>query len=234
MTYLQLLQRVLLLLRAGNERLSTPPTDVVDLTGVQYEAAQWVAMATEDIQNERPDWLFMRKQAQVQVQQGSRVFNIRGALTDLVEIIPSVGDGDARFITSYTNEQRAEIKCYYFPWEVWRGSAFDRQPRSQSSAPVRCTIDPSGNLVLDPEPSQAMTLVFDYRRRAVPLVDKDSTPEIPAEHHVAIVYWAVYRYYCLTRDSTAEFRAKAKIEFDREWQKLVNRQTPEITMGCSA
>ena len=231
MNFLQLVQRSLLLLRAGNEKLSDPPTTLDDLTGINFEVKQWVAMAVEDIQNLKPDWLFMRKQANIVVPQGQRVVNIAAALTDLQELIPSSGDDDGRFITSYSTDQQAEIKCWYVPYEIWRGSVYDRQPREQSSAPIRFTIQPDGQLVLDPTPSQAINLVFDYKRKAIPVIGADDVPAIPVEAHMAIVHWVIVEYYCLTRDKSSEFRQKAAVALNREKTKLFNQYLPEVTYG---
>lgn len=231
MTYLQLVQRVLLLLRAGNEKLSEPPTTLTNLTGINYEVAQWVAMAVEDIQNLRNDWLFLRKRADIVVPQGQRVVNVAASLTDLEQIIPSTGDDDGRFITSYTSGEQAEIKCWYIPYEQWRGSVFDRRPVSESSAPIRFTILPDGQLELDPTPSQAINLVFDYRRKTLPVTGQDEVPAIPPQHHMAIVHWVIVEYYCLTRDKSSEFRQKSASALNREKVRLFNEQLPEVTYG---
>ena len=233
MTYLELVNRLLLLLRASNEKISTPLINLDNLTGVAYEAAQWIAMANLDLQNYRPNWLFMRRQADVVVSQGQRVVDIRAALTDLEELVPMTGDDDSRFITSYTSEQPSEIKCYYYPYETWRGSVFDRGPTGESSAPIRCTINPNGSLVLDPTPSQAINIKFDYKMKGIPIVGPDDVSVIPLDRHMAIVHWAIVEYYCLTRDKTNDFRAKAKSSLDREKTLLFNSYLPEVTYGGS-
>lgn len=234
MTYLELLQATLLLIRAGNEKLSDPPETVTGLSGVQYEVAQWIKQSCLDIQRHKSGWTFMREMATVVVQGGQRVVDIRGALTNLSELVPSTGDYDGRFITTYQNPGDSEIKCFYFPWETWRGSVFDRRPVSESSAPIRFTIRPDQQLEFDPTPSVAINVVFDYRRKPIALVNAGDVPAIPEEHHMAIVWWAVRRYYCLTRDKTQELRAKAGDELHREMTAMYNRFLPEITIGGAA
>lgn len=231
MTYLELVNTLLLLLRASNAKISAPLTSLENLEGVNYEAAAWIAMANRDLQTHRRDWLFMRSSGSVIAPAGTRVLNIRASITDLADIIPSTGDNDGRFITTWTDPTSAEIKCFYIPWEAWRGSVFDRRPVSQSSNPIRFTVRPDDQLEFDPTISEATNLVFDYRRRVTNLQAATDTSVVPEEFHMAIVHWAIYRYYCLTRDATQEYRAKAKIEYDREMQRLYNAQIPEVTIG---
>lgn len=231
MTYLELVNRLILLLRATNEKISVPLQNLDNLTGVAYEAAQWIAMANLDIQNYRPNWRFMHRQANMVVSQGQREVDIRAALTDLEELIPMTGDDDGRFITSYTSEQPSEIKCYYFPYEVWRGSVFDRGPTGESSAPIRFTVNPNGMLVLDPTPSQAINIKFDYRMKAIALNGPDDISVIPTDRHMAMVHWAIVEYYCLTRDKTNDFRQKASVALNREKTLLFNSHLPEVTYG---
>lgn len=231
MNYLELVRTTLLLLRAGNERLSDPIDSLEGLSGINYEAAQWVRMADRDIQNSRTGWLFMRRSAEVDAPAGQRIVDVQAALTDLEYIIPSAGDDDGRFITSYGADRNSEIKCYYVPWERWRGSVFDRAPLSESEAPVRYTVQPDGRLVLDPAPSVSRRLVFDYRAKHAPMEEAESQSLIPVRHRMAIVLWAVARYYCLTRDASNELRAKAGLEMERELQRMYNDQLPEVTYG---
>lgn len=231
MNYLELVQTTLLLLRAGNERLSAPIESLEGLSGINYEVAQWVKMADRDIQNSRAGWLFLRRSAEVDAPAGQRVIDVRSALTDLASVIPSTGDGDGRFITTYGADRLSEIKCHFIPWEMWRGSVYDRAPFSVSEAPIRFTIQPDGRMVLDPAPTVPRRMLFDYRMMHVPMTDGSSESLIPPQHHMAIVMWAIARYYCLTRDAINELRAKAGMEMEREMQRMYNDQLPEITYG---
>ena len=232
MNYLQLVQDVLLILRAGNDKLSSPPTDVVGLDGVQYEIARWVAMSVLDIQNWKAGWLFMRRRAEISVPAGGRVVSVRGSIPDLNFVIPSTGDNDAPFITTFANPGDAEIKCYYIPYEAWRGSVYDREPRSQSSAPIRFTIRPDQSLEFDPEPSSAIIARFDYQCAPEPIGnDKDAVPIIPVQYHRAIVWWAVVNYYCTTRDGANYLLRTGQAQLTRELTRLRNDQLPAVTYG---
>jgi len=233
MNYLQLVQTTLLLLRAGNERLDEPPESITGNKGIAYEVVQWIKLAELAIQSHRSGWLFMTRNTTVDIPAMSRVNNIAASIGDYFSMVAKSGDNDSPFMTVWQNAGDAEVKCFFYKWMDWSGSVFDREPHGITALPCRYTIQPDGQLVFDPTPQGAISCNFNYRAKPVMMDDQDddAQPVVPEPYHQLIVYWAILKFYCLTRDKTQELRQKVQVEFDREMTKLYNEQLPAVDAG---
>jgi hypothetical protein len=63
------------------------------------------------------------------------------------------------------------------------------------------------------------------------LLDNDDVPIMRDRFHMAIVWWALEKYYCTTRDGTGELLQKSAAQRKREMQKLVNEELEESIDG---
>lgn len=226
MTFLQLVQRLHTLARVGQGELATNPETVTSQTGLLGELVAFINFAWQDIQNDHPQWRFMVKEGSLTLPEGSSEISPL-AIDDYEHIIFAASDGRGRFITYFRDSVADEQVCRFAPYQDFRYSFLDRGER-QLGMPANFTVLPNRRLRFDMKAESALTLQFDYKRTVQELTVDNDTPIMPAKYHMAIVWWAIARYYCSTRDGTGELRAKAKVEMDREMQKLRNEQIEEI------
>lgn len=230
MNYLSLVQKMLLLMRASETRLSEPLTTFAGATGVTYEAIQWIADADVDLQRHRDGWRFMRLHADIALATGESSVAPASALDTVSKVIPAEDVGGYRSIGCYLDSLADESRVAYLDYEHWYGNGVGRGVSERTGRPGRCTMD-QGTLRFDTTADQNYQVTFDYLRTASRMTTATAESLIPDAHRMAIVWWALLHYYCLTRDKTTEFREKCRIELAREMNRLYNKQLPSITTG---
>jgi hypothetical protein len=228
--YLSLVQKMLLLTRASDARISEPLANFDGASGITYEAIQWIADADTDIQRLRDGWRFMRMHADIALASGERSVTPSSALDTISKVIPAEDSGGQRSIGCYLESLADESRVAYLDYEHWYGNGVGRGAQTRTGRPGRCTID-QGSIMFDTTADQNYQLTFDYVRTAQRMTTVTSESLIPTEHRMAIVWWALLHFYCLTRDKTTEFREKCRLELAREMTRLYNKQLPPITTG---
>jgi hypothetical protein len=230
--FLTLTQRVHLILRIGEDAPGTRPDTVVGQTGVDGEMVQWVRASHNDICRKHPNWLFMQGEGTVPVPTGARIISpsaIRVVHADYGKLAPMThADGAMLLITPDDVGDAAEIEVEYVPYQKWTGH-YDVAP-VPTGMPSRFTIAPDGRIILDATAERDYTLRFNYRKAVVDLDADDDEPMFDSDYHDAIIWWAIVRYYCATRDGTKELREKSAVELNREMTKLQNEQLPDFTI----
>jgi len=227
--FLQIAQRVGLLLRFGDGPAGAEPETVVDQFGRNREVVEWVNMAYADIQAYHPNWLFMRKQGQITLTPDVRDYDPRAQIADLAYVIGSEAGQQSRYVLVAAGpEQTDQQPAYFIPYEQWRMGVFDRGVRSDGR-PYRWTINPDNTMSFDPTPKLAHNVEFDYFRETHVLVTDTDEPIMPKEHHMAIVWWAINKYYCTTRENSNDIYVKSGTELRREMNRLGVKQLPEYT-----
>lgn len=230
MNYLELVQQVLLLSRISESRLSEPLSTFTGATGPEYEAIQWVAQADVDLQLHRNGWLFMRGNADLLLSSGASTLTPAAALSTIRMILPAEDCAGRRSIGCYLDSVADESRVAFIDYERWYGSGLGRGTQQRSGRPSCCT-DNKGVILFDAVADTNYQITFDYTRKPQRMTLATSESLIPEEHRMVIVWWALHRYYCLSRDSTTEFRAKCKVEMDRELNRLYAAQLPPTTSG---
>jgi hypothetical protein len=229
MNNLQLVRALYDVLRAGQQSVASgAPDTLAGATGVPAELAGFIRLAWHDIQNDQPNWRFMRRLGSLTLQQGSNLAN-PALIPDFESIIVADSDGRGRFITLFRDSPEDEQTVRYVPYEQWAFSFLQRGQRG-TGQPAAFTLLGDGQLQFDMVADFPYTLRFDYRRMQQELLIDADTPIMPARFHMLIVWWAVVHYYCLTRDGSTELRQKAEVNLRREKQKLVNEQLDEVGM----
>jgi hypothetical protein len=225
MTRLELCQEVQSILRAATGALGTTPTTTLAQTGVDGEIVRFVDRAYRDIQNEQEEWRFRTKRGSFNTVASQRVYTITVSDADFDVLLPSASHGGRRFITLYkTSEGVAnEQRLWFVPYEAWQQSFVDIGSRPEAQ-PVRFTIEPDGQMALDPTPDAIYTIVFDYRRTLHTLTSNSDavtgTPILPARHHEAIV-WRAVQHYCISRgEGGMAFRQQVDPEVRRSMNAL--------------
>ena len=232
MNRLQLCQTVQGLLRAATGALATTPTTTTGQTGVEGEIVRFVDYAYRDIQIEQEEWRFRTKRGSFVTVAGTRAYTISVTDTDFEKLLPSMAQDYSQFITHYLTATGVsdEQRLWFVPYEDWQQSWLEIGSRPQAR-PFNFTIEPDGQMALDPTPDAVYTVVFDYRRTLHELTtDSDATtgtPIIPARFHMAIVWKAVI-YYCITRGDTGALRQQADLELRRVMTDLRFDQLPTM------
>lgn len=226
MNYLQLTQTLHRLARIGQQELGTAPVTVLDQTGILGELAAFIAMAWNDIQNDQARWRFMTKTGTLTLQQGASSVN-PSLLSDFDSIAPADSDGRGRFITRFLPDVVSdETSVRYIPYELFVQSRLARGERPVS-APGHFTVTPQHQIQFDATADTAYSIKFNYRRTNQSLVDNADIPIVRDRFHMIIVWWALEKYYCTTRDGTAELLMKSGMQRKREMQKLLNEELEE-------
>lgn len=226
MTFLKLCQRLHLLLRAGQGTVGTVPATVTGQTGFELELVTWIAQSYQDLQNLHPDWRFRQKLGSLAL--NAREVDPGATLADYLELQPTEASSGERYITVYRDSVEDETLCYYLPYEQWAFGVFDRGQRSPGR-PVRFTLTPQETLAFDPVPD-GYTARFNYTRTIQTLAADADVPIIPDEYQMALVYWAMARFYGLTRDESDKLGGRAEIALQRELSRLRRDQLPEYTI----
>lgn len=230
MTYLELVQQVLLLSRISESRLSEPLSSLTGVTGPEYEVTQWVAQSDVDLQLHRNGWLFMRGNADLLLSSGASSLTPAAAQNTIRMILPAEEDNGRRSIGCYLDSLADESRVNFVDYERWYAVGYGRGTLQRTGRPAHCANN-NGVLLFDAVADENYRITFDYVRQPQRMTLATSESLIPDEHRMVIVWWALHRYYSLTRDSTPEFRAKCKVEMDRELNRLYAAQLPPITAG---
>lgn len=226
MNYLQLTQTLHRLARIGQQELGTAPTSVLDQTGVLGELAAFIDLAWSDIQNDQSRWRFMVATGTLTLQQGASSLD-PAALTNFDSIAPADSEGRGRFITRFLpGDISNETPVHYVPYELFLQSRLQRGVRPVS-APSHFTITPQHQFLFDATADTAYSIRFNYRRTNQTLVQNADTPIMRDRFHMTIVWWALEKYYCTTRDGTAELLQKSAAQRKRMMQKLLNEELEE-------
>lgn len=230
-TRLQLCQKVQGLFRGATGALATTPTTTVGtLTGVDGEVVRFVDYAYQDIQNEQEEWRFRVKRGSFNTVAGTRVYTITVTGNDFDKLLPSMAQTLDRFILGYKTSLgvQDEGRIWYVPYEQWQQGILDQGTRPEAR-PIRFTIEPDGQMALDPVPDDIYTIAFDYRRTLHELETNDREPIIPARFQNAIV-WGALRYFANTREIAGSIQQRWEREYQREMNALRFDQLPEYTL----
>lgn len=169
MTYLQLCQRVHLLLKLGSRgntaKAGTVPTSVSGQVDELAEIVEWVKRAWIEIQNEQR-WGFA-------VTSGTLVFNATNTvtptatLTTFAEWLPFVEgcgfDGSRQYALCYltADGQTAEQPIYFEPYGEFRG--YRDRANVATGRPLYFTIAPNRDWIVYPTPDASYTIRLNYR-----------------------------------------------------------------------
>lgn len=223
MDYLALVNQGMLLSRVGEARLSEPLTTFAGATGPVYEMIQWIAQADLDLQLARNGWLFMRDSADLLLPEGQSELVPAASLSTIRSIIPAEDDGGRRSIGCYKDSLSDESRITLIDYEAWYGNALGGVAASRQGRPSRFT-ERSGKLYFDATADANYKITFDFLRKPTRMTVTTSESVIPVEHRMAIVWWALTRYYCTTRDKAGDFRGRCGVELDREMHRLYGSQ----------
>ena len=197
-------------------------------TGRVAQLVSWVADAWEDIQNERTDWLWMRRRFQ------ANLTPLNVAYTPLSLGIARVGAWDKgtlrrRGMSVYDPDEgkKDESPIPYVNYDDWM-ETYDFGEHDESR-PTCWSISPQNELLFGPTPDKAYVIRGGYRLSAQRLVNDADVPEMPEEFHRVIIAEAIG---IMSRaDEVIETLTTYKAQYARLRSGLVNAQTPAPSIG---
>jgi len=119
----------------------------------------------------------------------------------------------------------------YMPYDAFRNAYLYATARDNQGRPAIVSIDPSDGIILWPAPSDAYTIVADYRATPSALVNDTDTPEMPERFHMLIVYEAMKKYAIFK--AASEVYQRGEIEARRIMAALKIDQLEPIRRGGS-
>lgn len=225
MNYLELAQETMAILRIGQGDIGEEPVAVANQQGKSAEVLRFVRRSWIDIQNDQTGWRFMRKEGLLTLPQGQRRAST-ASIDDFDTLMLADSEGSGRFITMYSDSVSDERPVRFVPWADWQQSHLARGPFGVGE-PGRFSLRPDGQLDFDLIANRAYTLRVWYKRTPQLLAVATDVPIMASRYRMAIVWWAVNRYYCATRADAKNLYAMSRENLMREMRKLIHDQLDE-------
>jgi hypothetical protein len=223
LSFLQMVQR----LRQESGMSGSAPATVVSQTGDIKSLVDWVSTAWMDIQNERPDWFFMRQDISFST------IATQQSYTAAQAGVASFGNFKVDSFRQYrvSAGYASEFELEYMPYDVFRNAHLFSAMRSRTQLPLNFTLDPSKNFVIGPIPDDVYNINGEgYAMPTEMALDADR-PTLPPQYHMMIV-WRALMYYG-QKEAAPEAYSHGQNEYDRLMRKLVRDQLPSITIGSA-
>ena len=206
------------------------PVTTVGQTREMKRLVDWTAQAWVDIQNERSDWDFLRRDATFRTVAGQQEYEAgQGLDINIIDhkkwradsfrlYLESAGVGSQQYLcqSSYT----AFRECYMF------GSQ-----RLVTAMPRHITVMPDRKLALGSTPDNVYVVEGEYYRRAQVLIADADIPLMDEDYHMLIVYGVMKKYGMF--EVANEQISAAREERGRLELRMINEYTPAIEMGGS-
>lgn len=202
-TFLQLVQR----LWQESGRLGAGPTAVTALVGDQARAANRIKDAWAELQDEDHKlWRWMR------------ATTTQPLVVDQSQYTPTELTIDATFgkwwpeSLYYQPEvlDAADVVLCHLQWLPYDEFRRTHLSQPQSGFPVSWSIAPNDDLLIGPAPSDTgLQLRIDYKTKPTELVNATDEPNMPARHHLLLVWMALEQFGVADESVPEKLRAAA-------------------------
>lgn len=221
LNFLQLVQR----LRQESASSGSPPTTTVSQTGDSRKLVDWVSTAWMDIQNEKPDWFFMRQPISFNTVAGIQTYN------QSQTGVASFGNFKRDSFRQYRVSQGfgSEQRINFMPYDTFRDMYQYGTMRSTSQMPVIFSIDPVKNFLIGPIPDDIYTINGEGYALPTEFLTDTDRPTMPSQFHMAIV-WRALMYYGQS-EAASEAYSHGQNEYRRLMNRLYEDQMPTMTFG---
>ena len=228
MNFLQLCQATAL--ESGTVAGVPNITSVAGATGRVLQVTGWVRDAYIDIQNERNDWLWMRRSF---VSTPLVINDNRYSASDLgitnfgswLYDIPAEGWRNLSLYETGLQEQEGEL--YQIEYMGFRERYLRRT--HTANRPTEWSISPQNELLLGVKPDKAYIVQGEYRQKPQELALDADVPEMPAAYHRLIIGEAIR--LMARSDEAFQVLAEKSQQYERLRHPLVNEQTPKMSFG---
>lgn len=220
-TLLQLVQR----LWVESGRLGAGPTTVVNALGDQARAVNRIRDAWRELQQEPRNWRWMRESvtATLTVDDGQYTTTDLGIQADFDSFWPD-GMHYAPEVLDASDNVLARLD--WLPYDEFRHGYMAVQ---SSGTPMVWSVAPGGDLLLAPAPSEAgMQIRIDYKHAIQELTLDADTPDMPAKHHLLLV-WKALEQFGFADENAAE-KLRATMNLKREHALLLDSQGESPTL----
>jgi hypothetical protein len=183
-TFLELVQS----LRQEAGVSGSGPSTVISQTGMLKKLVDWTSRAWNQIQNSRPDWLWMVKEFTFNTTSGSGNYTAAGvSITDFGEW---ERDSFRIYLTSAGVADERELA--WVDYDDWR--SIYATGTQVDDYPIYFTIKPDKSIQLAPIPNDIFTVRGDYRQSAQSLSANTDEPGLPSRFHDLILFRALMYY----------------------------------------
>ena len=204
MDFLALCQRTVL--ESGISE--TGPSSVIGQTSDLLRMVNWVNDAWFELQASRNQWKWMLKSTGVPIVTGKNKYQLPSDVKNIV------------LDTLCLNGQR----LYELPIPT-----HNCNERLSTSRPTGYYLNYKDEIVLSSIPDQNYTLSFEYFGKPELLQENLSTPDMPEEYHMIIV-WAALREYAMY-DEAPELYQKGENNFTKILTRLENNMLPSLQLA---
>lgn len=222
MNYLQLAQR----LHRESGRSGNGPTTAGGATKDHARLFDWLADAWRDLQSRPIDWRWMRE-------------GLDGptALAQLAYTGADLGVSDFGRWRMVSDDYTVKAYLAAEPTQVWRlywleMDEFKRRFEDQDPAagrPQFWSIGDDDQLMIGPQSDVVYRLKAEYHREPTELAADGDEPELPARHHMILVWAALIQVGIF--DNAPEVLARARDKFAQMEHALIDDTARLVTFG---
>lgn len=221
-TFLQLAQR--LRQECG---VSGTNSTVTGASGEWLRLCDWIATAWTELQEENPEWEWMRKTVSF-----STTAN-QGEYTPVQAGVSDFGSWRKESFRIYLTSSGVGSE-WILPFRDYNGfrDFYLLSSRKMTySRPTEITIAPNKNLILGLAPNDIYTVSGEYFKTPIVLAADADTPDMPVRFHMAIVYKAMMSYGAY--EAAPEVYQRGELQLASMLSRMRLDQMPTITRGSS-
>lgn len=197
---------------------------VEDATERVAQLVGWVRDAYIDIQNERPDWLWLRARFQAPLTIDQAEYT--PAELNIVRFGAFTGDRPGHRVLSLYDPaegKKDEGEIVQVPYDYWQRT-YDRGEHD-ANRPTEWALTPQQTIVFGNTPDKAYVVRGEYRKSPQILELDEDVPEMPEQFHRLIIAEAI-RLMAESDEAFQVLQSKA-LQYSRLRNPLVLAQTPE-------
>lgn len=209
--------------------ISGSETTTANATGEWSNVINWIDRAWQDIQIDRPNWLWMRATASFTTVAQQAEYPYASAPLSLTNFAQWVPRSFRIYKTSISNEM---ILDEWASYEQFRDTYLIGTQRTSYGYPSSIVVSPTKSLILAlPPDDTSYTVSGDYYKLPTVLSDDSDEPDMPSRFHMLIVYRAME--LAGFKESASEMIAVAQKNIVRMTRLLEDDQLPRITRSGS-
>lgn len=203
----------------------TPLSTLVGVSGEDARLVGYIEQAWVEIQEQMPDWEWMRKDFSFDTTEGVPSYSV-------ATIFPVANDfglwknGSFRIYTKSFGVGD-EIFLDHVEYGQFRDYWMWNTRRTTKGRPTAISIKPDRSLILGLVPNTVYTVVGEYFKEPSLLTEDISSPDMPTQFHMIIVYKAMSRYAMY--ESAPEVLGEAKEQYSYMLERIMASQMPMIT-----
>lgn len=226
MTFLQLVQRT----RQECGIAGDGPTTVIGQTKSMKRLVEWVSQSWTEIQEECPDFQFLRKDVSFSTVIGQQAYVAGSGLgINITDFGTWLEESFRIYLTATGVSDETELNMT--DYTAFRDYYLLGSQRTISARPSDITIAPNRSLLLAPLPDAVYTVNGEYYRSPQELVYDTDVPLMPSRFHMLIVYRAMQKYGYF--ESANEQIAAGEKGYGMMFNRLVLDQSPPVSYGNS-